>query len=364
MGLLVGQLNSSTARIVANKVMITGVTVTFNAGSLRYEFQFRVTEELKIEYQRLSPPYVIDLQFGLINCLFSYPTLHPRLYGKLFRFKLVGQYSVISSALATSKAELSATVSVSCIPAEITKMRNRMSDLAILLSFASGTWVSVAYVDTLQNGVIVSTVIFSTRVYEYYDKEPLIDLRINPADLNTFLTRTAEHYTDLKEKLLLNFALEYCVLAKSASPVAQIKFLTLFVALESLVNRLQNHIPQTEKPPRWKSVYECLSSCFYCVRGKRRKPKFLVLKRLRSALDYYRLSDLAGLTDLVPPNGNPNYETIRNDLAHRGDFPSGIDPHSCVVGLIETFQRLLLAILEYRDYYISCLEDYQRRMLD
>jgi hypothetical protein len=98
-GHLIGQLNHTSARVIALKIMITAFTRTFSKGSPLHEFHFKVTEQLQIEHQKSSPPYVIDLQFGLINFLFSNPTLHPRLYGKSFRFKLAGQHSAISNVL-------------------------------------------------------------------------------------------------------------------------------------------------------------------------------------------------------------------------------------------------------------------------
>jgi hypothetical protein len=342
--------------------MISGAN--FNMGRNQEEFQFLVIEKLEIKYQNISAPYVVELQFGLINFLFFGSTLHPRLYGKQFRFNLTDRYSVIQSALSASKAELSAIVSVSCNASEIREMFNRIHDIAILLSFVNGTWVSVAYVDTIWNRAVVSTQVFAVRVYDYYDKESLIDVVRQPTDLNAFLTNATGPYTDLRGKLLLNFALEYCILAKSASAVAQIEYLTLFVALESLVNRLQNHIPHAKSSSRLKSLFVCLSNCLLCISGKRRKPKFLILKRLRDALDHYELRDYGGVTQLMPSDGSPNYETIRNDLAHRGDFPSEIDSHSCVMNLLDTFQRLLLAILQYRGNYVDCSRDFQTRMID
>lgn len=356
-GRLAGQLSNSSAQIISSSIWLTGETIT----ARNCQFRFLVTEELKINYQRLSAPYVVELQFGLINFVFLGPRFHARLYqNQIFIFELLGQYSAITRALSSSRAELTSKVRVPCRPLEIKKISERIYDVAMLLSFASGTYVSVAYVDTLSSGNLISTEVFHTKVYDYYDKEPLIDFLIHPADLRSFLVRATTLYTDLRSKLALDFALEYCVLAKSASAFLQIKFITLFIALEALVNRLQNHIPHARGPTGWRRSFECLSA----FRRRRQMPKLLVLKRLRVALQYYGLKDLAGVAALVPSGGRPNYEAIRNHLVHRGDFPPDTDSVSSMRCLLDTFQRLLLAILDYRDNYIDCSRDFQRRMLD
>jgi hypothetical protein len=225
-----------------------------------------------------------------------------------------------------------------------------MRDVALLISFATGAYVSVAYTDVLLNNMVISSVIHNAKFLEYNDHVPVIDLRSGSRQLQFFLTGSFQNYQALQKRLRLDLALEYCVLAKSVFYL-DIKFMTTFMALESLLMRLQSELPREK--PRYGTllIAKVRRAVFLLIRRKRRS---LVLARLRKALQHYGLSDLQGVSVDSPPDGTPNYAKIRNWLVHGGTFPKNVDPLRVTYSLLDTYQRLLLAILNYRGIYIDC----------
>jgi hypothetical protein len=243
-----------------------------------------------------------------------------------------------------------------------------IEDVAMLLSFASGTYVSVVYLDVLVNGVIAYSEVRSAKVYDFYDKEPLISVTQYPQDFRWFLQRSIAPYLDLKSILGLNFALDYCVLAKSTRSSLQVKFTVLFIAMEAFLDRLISQAHQTAQAKSHRSTIlrakiPCLKHCLFHSRD-RPQPKYFVLKKLESALQNYSLQDAYGVTVKEVADEGSNYEDIRNKLVHAGDFPRDIDPLRTTLSLRSTFERLLLAVLVYRGYYVDCAHDFDRLRLN
>jgi hypothetical protein len=225
-----------------------------------------------------------------------------------------------------------------------------MKDVALLISFAAGTYVSVAYMDVFLDDIVISSVIYNAKFLEYNDNVPVIDLEFGSGQLQIFLAGSFQHYQDLKKRLRLDLALEYCVLVKSVAYL-DIKFVTTFIALESLLTRLRNHFPR-RKPRYGRLMLAKAERVLFFFR--RRRHRSVVLARLQRALKNYGLNDLRGVSIDSPPDGTPNYAQIRNRLVHGGTFPKNIDPLRVTYSLLDAYQRLLLAILNYRGMYVDC----------
>jgi hypothetical protein len=259
------------------------------------------------------------------------------LHGKKFELRLIGTYRAIDDGLSISGAkQLTAEAFVECKPNEIREVKQTMQDVALLLSFATGTWISIVYTDIFHQDKLLMSELWSIKVYAYRD-DPLLD-QLSPEDLGQFIERGIGPLQSLRNKLKLGFALEYCVMAKSC-PNAQIMFIVDFVGMEALLERLQNHIPH-QKPRTLTSPDEA-------------ERRFLVLERLQSALQHYRLVDQYGVSNIAAV---PNFEEIRNRLVHSGNFPTGVDPFLKSGLLEDVYQRLLLAILEYDGEYIDYMQ--------
>jgi hypothetical protein len=335
-----------------------GQSFSSRSGQMSFSFTFLATGEMTIIYQGLSSNEAVELRFGLINFFFYGPQLNVRLtrLTTTMVFEHTSSLQQLEDTLSAEGFQLSVIARVLIPKSRITQARKAASNIAMLLSFATGTYVSVAYMDTyLTNGGIASSQVWPVRVHRYDDSEPLIDNRLYSSDLQVFLERSLEPYQNLMGRLKLGFALDHCIMAKIA-PVVDIGFITAFVGLESLLERLQNQLPLGTKRRGWRKI---VARIFRHGRNE-----FVVLSRLSSALKYYNLSDHGEVSQCVRGDSMPNYETVRNRLVHSGRFPKNVDPVSSYVSLIDVYQRLLLAILNYRGHYIDRSRDFERHMME
>jgi len=354
-----GQGGTPPARITVSSLTLYGVTKSSGEAS-RFRFLPSDNGELRITGQSLPRTGVVTAKFGLINFLLP-NSIHARLSGRFFNFDPLGNYSMFEQKLSTGEPEVTTEVTIVCTPSDLKSLDRTMRDVTLLLSFAAGTYISIAYADVLLNNVVIATVIRHEKFLDYYDRVPVIDIRIHPGHLQFFLQGSFDHYQTLKKKLRLDLALEYCIMAKSATYL-DIKFVVIFIALESLLTRLQNHIPRKETG--WIETFFTRLKRAWTFLGKE-KPQSLVLVRLQKALEYYSLNDRSGVSAASPSNGSPNYAKIRNWLVHGGKFPKNVNPLQVTYSALDTYQRLLLAILGYRDFYIDCsVQPFATRIVD
>jgi hypothetical protein len=343
---LQGQVAIPPARITISSITLYNMEVSTGRPS---QFHFMAVKELRIISQSVPKAGIVTLKFGLVNLLLPY-SMHPRILNDILTFDPLGNYWTFRQKLSAGEPQVTAEVTISTSPSHITSYEHAMRDVALLISFAMGTYVSVAYMDVLLNSTVVSTVIYHPKFLDYSDSVPVIDMKSGSRQLHLFLTGSFQHYQALKSKLRLDLALEYCVLAKSVSYL-DVKFVTTFIALESLLTRLQNQLPK-QKPRYGRLMLAKVErALFFFRRGKHRS---VVLVRLQSSLQHYGLSDPRGVSIESPPDGTPNYARIRNWLVHGGTFPKNIDPLRVTYSLLDTYQRLLLAILNHRGVYVDC----------
>jgi len=309
---------------------------------------------MRINYQRLPSGGMVELKVGLINLLFYQLRLYVRLE-KMIVFELVDHFINLDKSLSAEGFQLTAVAKILTHPSGITESKNVIDDLVNLLSFATGTYVSPAYLDVYRiDGTRIYSEIQPVRTHKYRDT-PLIDCRFNTSDLVRFLEKSYPSYRNLVGKLKLNVALDNCNMSE-LSPTLDIRFIVTFIGLESLLQRLQNHLPY--KAQRHRFVRALLINLHLA------KKESLVLSRLRRALAYYNLTDRAGVSKDIQSGGRPNYEQIRNRLVHSGTWPKNVEPLQSYVSLLNLYERLLLAILDYRDYFIDKSMDYKRRIVD
>ena len=343
---LQGQVATPPARITISSITLYDVKGSSSGPS---QLRFMASKELRIISQSVPKAGVVTLKFGLINFLLPY-SMHPRILDDIFTFDPLEDYRTLRQRLSAGEPQVTTEVTISTPPSRITSLEHAMRDVALLISFATGTYVSIAYADVLLNNTTISTVIHGPNYLEYDGNVPVIDMKSGSGQLQLFLTGSIQHFQALKSKLRLDLALEYCVLAKSVSYL-DIKFVTTFIALESLLTRLQNQFPK-QKPRHGRFMLAKVERALFFFR--RRKHQSVVLARLRNALQDYGLNDLRGVSIDSPQDGTPNYAKIRNWLVHGGTFPKNIDPLRVTYSLLDTYQRLLLAILNYRGVYVDC----------
>jgi hypothetical protein len=341
-----GQVTGPAGQVILSSILLLGFHMSLPGTT---SFNFVLTGEMRIIFHSIPENATVTLRFGLINCFFlpskaivtssgwSARKMPLLLRGKELEFFLVSDYSTLRHRLSLPGArELTAEALVPCRTEETNLARQALTDATLLISFALGTWVAIAYVDTMLEDKTFMSEIWPTKVYPYHD-EPLLDAR-SPEDLARFLETGVEPLNTFRDKLKLGFALEYCILCK-LSPAVQVKFIVIFIAMEALLERLQNLMPQTKKRPMSQAE------------GAGRR--FLVLERLQMALQYYGVEDRFGVSNKT---ASPNFEEIRNRLAHSGDFPKGVDQVKSLRILEDIYQQLLLAILEYSGEYNDCTQ--------
>jgi hypothetical protein len=343
---LQGQVATPPARITISSIILDNVKGSSSGPS---QLRFLASKELRIISQSVPKAGVVTLKFGLINFLLPY-SMHPKILGDIFAFDPLEDYWILRQRLSAGEPQVTTEVTISTPPSRITSLEHAMRDVALLISFATGTYVSIAYADVLLNNTTISTVIHGPNYLEYNGNMPVIDMKSGSGQLQLFLTGSFQHFQALKRKLRLDLALEYCVLAKSVSYL-DIKFVTTFIALESLLIRLQNQFPKQKLRHGRFMLVKVEHALFFFRRGKHQS---VVLARLRNALRDYGLNDLRGVSIDSPPDGTPNYAEIRNRLVHGGTFPKNIDRLRVTYSLLDTYQRLLLAILNYRSLYVDC----------
>jgi hypothetical protein len=140
------------------------------------QFHFVPSEnkELRVTYQSVPKVGVITMRFGLINCLL-FNSIHPRILNHILRFSPLGRYSVFEQKLLSGEPQVTVEVEVIASPLRIATFENAMSDVALLISFALGTYVPIAYTDILVGNSLVSSVIHRTKFLDYNDKVPVIN---------------------------------------------------------------------------------------------------------------------------------------------------------------------------------------------
>ena len=353
---LQGRVATPPARVRISSITLSSVKGSSSGPS---QLRFIASRDLRIISQSVPKSGVVTLKFGLINFLLPY-SMHPKIMNDIFTFDPLENYWTLRDRLSAGEPQLATEVTILTPPSRITSFELAMTDVALLISFATGTYVSVAYVDVFLDDILISSVIYNAKLLEYNDSVPVINLRFGSGQLQIFLAGSFQHYQALKKRLRLDLALEYCVLAKTAYYL-DIKFVTTFIALESLLMRLQNEFPRQEIRHGRLLVSKIERALFFF---RRRKQQSIVLARLRRALQYYGLSDHRGISVDSPPDGTPNYARIRNWLVHGGTFPKNIDPLRSTYSLLDMYQRLLLAILNYRGNYLDCsVQPFEERML-
>jgi len=343
---LQGQVTTPPARLTISSITLSNAKGSSSGPS---ELRFLATGELRITSQGVRKSGVVTLRFGLINFLLAY-SMHLRILNDTFTFDPLEDYQALRHRLSAGEPQLTTEVTILTPSSRISSYEYAMRDIVLLISFAMGTYVSIAYMDVLLDDIIVLSVIYNAKVLEYNDSVPVIDLRYGSGQLQVFLAESFQHYQALKKRLRLDLALEYCVLAKTASYL-NLKFVTTFISLESLLTRLQNKFPKQESRHGRLLVNRIERTLFFF---RRRNQRSIVLARLRRALQYYGLSDSCGVSVDSPPDGTPNYARIRNWLVHGGTFPKSVNALRATYSLLDIYQRLLLVVLSYKGEYIDC----------
>ena len=330
---------TASCRIVCSSLLVYGAEISGG----QHKFRFVSDEIVRLIEGRLPQTGIVQIKFGLANFIFL-GNLHARLLGNIFAFKLNGQYSDLRNKLSETGSELCAFAEVTCPPQRIQLIKETIRGVAVLLSLARGTFVAAAFMEIMVNSKHVQTEIWPFSVNNYRDLEPLFEVDI-VSNLRFFLQTGIPAYSSLHGRLDLERALRYCVFAKTMRGPLELEFVTIFLALESLLLRLQTQgIVKVKK-----------------ATGKKAS---LVLRRLRSCLRYYKLRDRLGVSRESPA---PNFAKIRNDIVHTGDFPRRFDParaRQSYLALIDIYQRVLLSVLAYKGQYLDCTNGYQPRKLD
>ncbi len=330
---------SKSCRIICSSLLVYG-TVLIGSSS---KFQFVSRETVRLIESQLPRTGIVKISFGLANFIFL-GNLYARIAGSIFRFKLTGKYSALEESLSDSGSGISAIVEVTSPPQRVETLKKTILDVVLLLSLARGTFVEVAFMEITVDGTHIQSEMWPFHANDYRDLEPLLEWR-TVSNLRSFLQGGIQAYQALRTKLKLDRALRYCVFAKTMDGPLEVKFVTVFIALESVLLRLANE-----------GIVK--------VKKAHSKKTSLVLRRLRACIRHYKLSDESGVSREAP---SPNFARIRNRIVHTGDFPKASDPvrsWRSYLALMDLYQRLLLTILNYSGQYVDCANGYVLRDLD
>lgn len=319
-----------------------------------------ITKELRWEFLSLSPVEIgsldqssaspVESRFGLTNfefngCRFTtagnvtvLDTFESLIDGLVVRFEQLPNYPQVISTLQTSRDILvTSEAIVTCQAAELSRLNTLMYDTLALLSFASGSWVSPVYRDSLENNVIVQTILFPAKTFPFHPNDSVVDTHnLQACDTKLFLESAYAPFKSLKDSLGLNVVIEYYIQAKRSNYI-ELRYLIAAVAMECLSSHAPSFLNQIGAWPRHEN-------------------RLSLREKLVPLLSHFNVTYV---------NDDLKFIRNRNKLVHEGRFPSSVvSSFSEYRKFVNFIDRVLLTMLGYRGKsYLNCLNGYARETL-
>lgn len=227
--------------------------------------------------------------------------------------------------LATSEA-----IILQCPNSELTLKKDIINKLMELISFASGTYVTWIYEDTVKENKIIATKLLPHKTINYHHRDLGIDTdHLGHCDLKNFLEGVYKNYAHLREKLGLFAVIEYYVSSKSINNLLEINYLVAVTALDCLTSYLSDYF-------REKNQNEDLSTF--------KNRLIAVCKEFNIT---YNEDDF-------------NFIKIQDKIVHTGKFPQDKSPLEEYHNVINFVDRIILGILGYTGEYLNIKNHYKK----
>jgi len=341
-----GHVSNPEGEIVIPKLLLNVQSVAGTPQRTLVTFELISVSHAEIEYSKVAPNQTVEVHYGLTNFAFlgceysrtasgAYLDKFSSVLGGIeLTFKRSPDHEVTVKALADSRdvavtAELTTNVS----SASLGHIKELIDDATILLSYATGTYISSIYQDIYSNGQLLKSILYSAKTGPYTHREWVIDANnLADCDLRIFLETCYPAFRTLKSDFGLNIVLEFLVISNQGR-YSEVRFLLDSLAAECLLSHLSSYFTKIGKT-------EDMSS---------------FRSRMKELLNHFGVTHQDSELDFI---------LIRDKIVHTGRFPSEVNPSAETTKLRNLLDRTMLMILGYRGkFYLNCRNQYAREVL-
>jgi len=323
-----GLLEDSVGRITIDIMYC----INFNISKeLIYTSTFQPFTKVQIKYQQISTDSEVDYIAGLTNLLFigtqwvtranenMLSKIPLNIEGRQVSLELLEPYNDISKSLSEEQGvKVTAHLIIKAPISDITLIRDIFDEICVLLSFASGTWITWLYEDYFLENRLVETTLLASKTLPYNPVGRVIDTP-NGSDLKEYLETTYSNYVQVKDSLGMNIVIEHYIYSKSVR-IIELKYLIAAIGMECLISHLSDYFQVTK-------ITADLSS---------------LRNGLKALLEHF---------DIPYEQSDLDFIGIRDKIVHTGRFPPGLSPSQELEkldNLYNLYDRTILTILGYR----------------
>lgn len=338
---------SPNGKIEIKKLGLTSSHINSNDKTSSCTIKLQVLSEISIKFYKEIPKNV-GVHFGLVNFIFGgcnktqigesgfkYDKFSIKVDNNNITFKQLDNYKEISEQLKAKKGILTTSEAISqCVYSEIKSMEALLSNIATLISFAVGTYVTWIYEDIFENGKLVETKLLPQhKTINYNHRDFVIDSdHLGHCDLKEFLEKSYKNYKMYKEDLGLYAVLDYYVSSKSIKDLLEIKYLVAVTSLDCLTSYLSDFFDKTGKK---------LDLCTF-------------KNRMIALLEEFSITYNEDELDFIK---------TRDKIVHIGRFPKSKSPLNEYLKIINLIDRIVLNILRYSGKYQDIRNHYKKEIL-
>jgi hypothetical protein len=360
---LQGQVSTPiSGQIAANRLIVNSLELSSQQGT-SLKLVMLSASQVTLDFATLQETDSIEVRHGLTNFMFlgclashtpSGQTLdkfNANLDGTQITFRQLLNWDQMN-ALSNQDISLTAEAIAQIHYSDLARVNEELiQDSLILLSFASGTYISSIYEDVYISGRLAKTLLKSEKTTLSHFHDFCVDVKnLQGCDLQSFLESAHPVYRKLSHDLGLDVVIEYYLQMKLAS-LLELKYLIGVVGIECLLSYVPSYFSKIGKWRKGSSLVDKIMS-----RILRRPGRRSLGNKIMALLNHFSITYNA--SDL-------QFIRIRNKLVHTGHFPPGLQYHTDpYLQLVNFLDRILLTILGYKGgYYLNRLKGYQREAL-
>jgi len=324
-----GSLEGSMTRVAINLMDLAMVThQSTQNGREPFEFEFHPLTPVRIEYEQTEPNLQVEYRRGVTNLLFvgtQWVEKANRRYLSRIPLKIQGRdiclewlepYEDVKRRLTEGTGiEITAELVTRAPVADRIWITEAFDNICVLLSFATGTWISGAYEDYSLNDHLIGTILLAAKTVPYSHAYPVIQT-VTGRTLKEYLETTYPNYLQTKGSLGLDVVIEYLVHSKS-SMLLEVKYLIGIIGMECLTSHFLSYSRTKRGATQFTEPYTILNALYRFLT----KSKLPDRKTFRTYLE-------ALFKDISMPYepSDLDFIKIRGPLVHTGRFPNGKDP--------------------------------------
>jgi hypothetical protein len=320
----------------------------FGAGNQGTGFTFELicAGTVIIEYAQPAPQQIVEIKCGLTNFEFlgceytregntvAADKFRANLGGVEITFKHVKDHKKIVSQLeAGHGVEVTAEAITTAEFSQLSQLEQLVADATILLSYATGTYISWPYRDVYCDGKLICSNLYAVKTGPYVHRNWVIDAdNLQACDMKIFLETSYPTFKSLKTDLGLDVVLEFLVVANQGR-YFEVTFLLDAVAAECLLSYLSAYFNKIGKKGDMSSFRN----------------------KMKELLNHF---------GVVFKEEELDFIGVRDKIVHTGKFPAEVSPPEATMKLHNLMDRTVLTMLGYRGkFYLNRANHYVRELL-